>query len=703
MFKTISVFLLILVFHFRPLLAGVDPMSADQIIEKAKEASKQNRLKSYQCKSYTKSFLNIYNKKKNTFEANAMTLVHSVIYWRKPDQRREIETAYRHIHKPKLLEYDDFDFGMIDDFSRDDIPVNNASVVGPLSKGSEKFYQFQLLDTATINGTLAYKVQIIPKTSHQPLMEGVLIITADTYRLMAVEIAFNNGIKLFPQPRSFTLHQTFALHDGHYWMPDETVWRLQFDLSFSKYNVKAEWYSVSKVYDCEINPTINDKIFSKRLVEQSVDARYKDSTFWSENQIISMTPEEESGFHNLASLQENKKILYPDLESFELKQRKENVRWGFKILPDFRYNRVEGAFAGGEIQFNNLALKHYVRGLSLRGKYGYGFEDDRHKYTGEIRQAVVSRFFILGSRYYDDIAYKELTGNVLTNSLTALGYRYDAFNYYYVRGYEVFAEVNPRHDFKMNFNFTDRIDSSARQNAKYALVDFLYKKFDPVYRINNGKLRRLSASATYTLGHGRGNVSREVYWIIEGTVEHSNRGFLKSDFNFNKYSANARFHYPTTRRGSLDGKIYAGCGTHELPQQYLFDLYGGSSPYSLRTVDLREAEGNHFVGNYMAALTVEHNFGGQLLEQTGLPFLEYGHLDFIPTFGIGYVQLSKATREHLEYLPINYDHRKPIMEAGFALGDIHRFARVDFSWRINQRKAGTRNFGIVLSVLLQDY
>lgn len=682
--------------------AGDGPLTAEQIIEKAKEAARQNRLKTYKLRAYTKSFLNTFNKEANAYVAEATTFVHSDIYWRKPNQRREVETAYRHVHKPKFVEYDDFDFGMIDDFSRESIPVNNTSVAGPLSRVAEQYYRYELLDTTRLNGVAAYQIQVIPRSPHQPLMKGVLTITADSYRLIRADITFNEGVKLFPQPRTFTMRQTFALHNGTHWMPDETEWRMHFDFSLMGFAIKADWYSISKVYESEINPKIDDKIFSQRPVEQTSDARYKDSTFWKESQIISMTPEEEEGFRQLATMQENAKIVYPDLQSFDLKQKKENVRWGFKVLPDFRYNRVEGTFVGGEIQLNNMALKQYVRDVSLKAKLGYGFMDDRYKYTGEIRKAFASRTFTIGTRYYDDIAFRETAGNVLTNSLTALAYRYDAFSYYYVNGYESFVQIKPRHNLKMEFNYTDRTDDSTSRNAKYALVNWLYKEFDPVYPINIGRLRRLSASATYMFGHGIGIHSREVYWIMEGTIEHSNRGFLKSDFNFTKYYGTARFHYPTTRRGSLDGKLYAGYGTHELPQQYLFDLYGGSSPYALKTVGLREVEGNHFQGNYMAELAIEHNFGGEILEHTGLPILRDGHIDLIPTFAVGYAEFSKGTFRHLSDQGVQDLHR-PIFEAGFALGDIHRFARLDLSWRLNQRQKGTMNFNVLFSVMLQNY
>ncbi|HNO11783.1 MAG TPA: hypothetical protein PKI67_12710, partial [bacterium] len=168
------------------------------------------------------------------------------------------------------------------------------------------------------------------------------------------------------------------------------------------------------------------------------------------------------------------------------------------------------------------------------------------------------------------------------------------------------------------------------------------------------------------------------------------------------YNFSARFHIPTTRRGSLDGKAALGLGTDRLPNQYLFHLYGGTTPYVLKTVDFREPTPNHFQGNRMAALTMEHNFGGTLLERTDLPFLRDGYVDCIPTFSIGFVHASKKTLENLRQNKIQY-LRRPLVEAGFAVGDIYRIVRLDFTWRLTQRSKGNRNFAATMAVLVQRF
>ncbi len=107
----------------------------------------------------------------------------------------------------------------------------------------------------------------------------------------------------------------------------------------------------------------------------------------------------------------------------------------------------------------------------------------------------------------------------------------------------------------------------------------------------------------------------------------------------------------------------------------------------LKTVALGELE-----GNYMAAMTVEHNFGGAWLERTGLPILKEGYIDMIPNLSVGYVKISKRTEQFLSYPAL--DAKKPLIELGLGFGDIYRIARVDVSCRINQLKA-TKSFWIL--------
>jgi hypothetical protein len=686
---------------------GADSLSVTAIVAKAKEARDLNKssIRSFKLKLYSKTFFEGYSKKLNDFKPLAIVLVHSDVYWRQPDQFKEIETARRKLDDiPLGGQFEIYGFGIIDDFGRDQIPMGSASVIGPLSRHSDEYYTYALEGTVSFNGVLVYQIRITPKSIHAPLVEGTIFIANDSYQLVGVDIGFNDAVKFFPKPKEFRLKQKFALYDNRYWLPDEIEWTFNIEMKFLGRTAKGHLHIQSQVYDSQINIALDPSVFDGKQVEQAADALYKDSTFWATHQPIAMTEKEQTGFQKLAELPKNKKILNPDMGDFEKRQKKEDIHLGFNFLPDPRYNRVEGAFLGAGIAFEDLSVKNYIRDVTIRTKYGYGFSDKKQKYSGELSKAYFDRKLAFGARYYRDIQHKEMVPEsyVLGNSLSALGYRDDVLNYFYTRGYEVFSAWKPQYNWKFEFTYTDRHDVNAARHTRFGLVKRFYK-FDPVTDINEGQLKKLSAHVSYKTSEATGISSREPYWILNGIVDHTNRTWLKSDFDFTRYYTTARFHYPTTRRGSFDGKITLGYGTNALPRQYLFDLLGGSSPYVLKTVDISEFTGNHFEGNYLAAMTLEHNFGGELLERTGLPILKDGMIDLIPTCSVGYAHASAKTRMNLPASASIQYLKKPIVEAGFGIGDVFRFVRMDCTWRLNQRHTGTRNFGFTFTVLIQNY
>lgn len=683
--------------------AGTD--EALNLAEKARHAIRVSRgkLSAYKLTTYSKSFIDLYKRKKNAFEMKSASLVHAEYYWRQPDEVREIEIARRHIDDFFYTDYNIEHLPIIDDLTRARITVGRVSVAGPLTEDAAVYYDFSLAGDTVIGGVAVHQLRCKPKTEYEPLMDGVVYIAQETFQVVGFEIQFNKAVKFFPPPDLLQVRVMYAETPSGVWLPKHIQWGMQFNITFP-WPAQAQWRSETMVYETAVNPEIPSAVYRGKAVETREDAYFRDSAFWADNEKLPMTEDETQGFSNLGQLPWNLKILNPDLKGYRKRQRQKDIDWGFQLIPDIRYNRVEGFFTGAKIEFDDLAYKRIVRNLTIKTKVGYGFADEAVKYSVEAQKKWLDKRFYVGGKYYDDLAYKEFTndGSVLNNSLTSLVYRYDIYNYFYVRGYQAYTGVRPFRGARVEFAYTDRWDSSAAKNAHYALIKSMYKDFDPVYPINDGRLRRITVSANYTIGTGTGIAPRTPYWIFDASIDHANPNFLKSDFHFTLYNFSARFHIPTTRRGSLDGKAALGLGTDRLPNQYLFHLYGGTTPYVLKTVDFREPTPNHFQGNRMAALTMEHNFGGTLLERTDLPFLRDGYVDCIPTFSIGFVHASKKTLENLRQNKIQY-LRRPLVEAGFAVGDIYRIVRLDFTWRLTQRSKGNRNFAATMAVLVQRF
>ena len=675
-------------------------LSAEEIVARARKTRKadQKDIQSYRLNTYSKAILRIADPGSDQFETRGITLRHAEIHWKAPDLRHEIITAQRHLKDLKWFPYEPFDLGLIMDFGLNRITVGSVSVVGPLSSDGKAAYRFSMAGSDSGRSKPCYLIQVDPQDRYQPLMQGLLWITKDDFHLARVEVRFNESVKIFPQPKYWTLTEEFDRSYGM-WLPVHAKWTMKLDLNLIAWKKKAQWTNEYQVVDAAVNGTVDETIFGERLREISPDAQFKDSTFWNHNQIIPLSPQESLDFERLSTIGKNLKVVYPDIESFEAKQREEDVHVGFRFTPDGRYNRVEGFYGGAELGLNHFSFRQIIRDLTLKASYGYGFADKKYKYSGEIMKGFLRRSFYVGARYYNDLTFKELTGNFLSNSVAALLYRYDGLNYFYTRGFDVFTRWKPSYRWQTEIRYSDRLDKSTELNTSYALIKRYYA-FEPVYPITEGRLRRLSSSSTLKIGDGIGIAARDPYWIINGSMEYSDENLLKSDFHYSRYYGSARFHFPTTRRGSLDGKLYLGYGTDRVPQQYLFDLAGEYPPYRMKTTDILESEGNHFAGNYMAQICIEHNFGGTLLEKTGLPYLKNGDVDITPFVNVGYVRLTKLARATLAYPGIR-DMDKPLVETGFGIGDIHRLIRIDFAWRLTRRQIGNRNFSIVINVLLQ--
>ncbi|HNE84499.1 MAG TPA: hypothetical protein PLG25_11525, partial [bacterium] len=67
-----------------------------------------------------------------------------------------------------------------------------------------------------------------------------------------------------------------------------------------------------------------------------------------------------------------------------------------------------------------------------------------------------------------------------------------------------------------------------------------------------------------------------------------------------------------------------------------------------------------------------------------------------------FVHASQKTLDYLRLNKIQY-LKRPLVEAGFAIGDIYRIVRLDFTWRLTQRNKGTRNFAATMAVLVQRF
>lgn len=654
----------------------------------------QNSVQVYSMNIYSQTFFYFRSNPEMNLTMKGASFRHLSVYRRANGTIKKIETACRHLKDLPTEEYIPYTFERIENLTDDNIPVAQASVVGPLSPSAPNYYNYSLQPKTIFHGKTAYEIRIIPKSQAVPLFDGSLYVLDTLYRLAGFQFSFNPAVKIFPKPQFLTLRQAYKISENEILQPDFFEWEYELRVNLPGFHGNGYWKHAEQVVEYQINPSLPASIFGGEPYAILSDAPYHAPDFWDPSRYLPLSERESQGLRFLMALKKNRALAFPNLKELEDKRLERDYRADFSIMPDPRFNRVEGPFTGVTVRLKDLSAGPYLRSFFARGDYGYGFSDKRHKWQTEVGKSFFRQRLALGAGYYNGIQHKEniLGGSLLMTSLTALGYRYDIFHYFYIRGYELFFRLKPFYPLETETRYISRNDRSARQRTNFGIVRFLYE-YKPNYTINEGRLNQIAFRWKYHYGEGKGIRPRKAYLRLNGFIEHSSPKYLKSDFTFTRYYATARWHLPTTRRGSLDGRIYGGFATKSVPRQYLFDLYGGSLPYMMKTVALGELE-----GNYMAAMTIEHNFGGAWLEKTGLPVLKEGYIDMIPNISIGYVKTSGRTRNFISY-PVR-DTKSPLIEAGLGFGDIYRIARVDFAYRLNGRKAAESFWVLTASAFL---
>lgn len=684
--------------------------AADKLITKARKTlSTDKNLSSYLVQVYSKTVLDQFDGDKKTFEIKYITLVHTNLYWKAPGSVKAVETARKTVADLKLVDAASdrlsfFDFAVDDVKIQASSIVNSVTIPSPFGSKRNEHYNFSFVDTTRVGDTPALQIRIQPLERYAPLFAGTVWISAHSHRVLMIDLGFNEAVKYTPGVDSVRFVQSYRDFQG-FWLPDRIGWTGTIDIPFVLRRVRFN--SVSVVYGSEINPDLTTtftesapaeeildyetlgnrllgrEVFGHKTFERLDDADFKDSTFWNQNQVIPLTNREAVAFKTISVRTGQAIADLREIEKYKRRLEREDINPGFGPAFLVRYNRVEGLHLGSGANFEDIALKNILRGLSLRGKLGYGFSDQKIKYTLEAEKSLMlaSRTY-LGARFYKKLSFseKESAVQVTPNSLTSIIWGDDLLNYFKTTGFDLFFRTEPGYHVLLTGGFTRRSDDSVRQHTDYSLIKF-GDGLQANPPVNEGRLHRLDAGIRVESDNSVSNF-RARYWLLDCQIEHSDASRLGSDFDFTRYLFNGRFRQPTGYRSYLDCEVSAGTSRGRLPQQYLYDFYGRtglSSPVRvMKTFLLGDFEGSRF-----ALFALEFHFGGALLGRTGIPFIKK-HLEMVPSFNAGFIDATSRSRRILvdpdiETIP------DPVFEVGLGFSDHWKFFRADVTHRLNRR------------------
>ncbi|MFA5834509.1 MAG: DUF5686 family protein [Bacteroidota bacterium] len=621
-------------------LAGVTVIDEDpayEIIRRAMESKKKwmAQLQTFEGKAFNRLQI------RTDSSIAAITEAYSTLYWNRGDSIREVITQQKQTgNLPRS--FLSSRVGDVVNFNDDEIKQNGYRFIGPTAPTAFDYYDYKLLATRVMDNFDVYIIEIIPRSKIIPLFKGTISIAERSYAVMDVDVRPNEAFtQLFIDTKDSRYIQNFRLFENKYWLPTnfrfEGTFKIKLmGLSFPAFGIERDVV----IYDYAINPVFADTIKMMKKLSIDSSSTVYDSTFWTSNDVLPLTQEQDSAYKTLDSTQSLDKKFAPKGATATLLELTGSSA-GFAEL---WFNRVEGLHVGVSKSFQNVFEK-----VDLRGGIGYGLSDKEWKYeagttlhfgpeqggstnTGIANIRLSQTMFSFSLDVYDRQDYfpVPLVKGLFLNSFAALFGKDDVQDYYRVVGSTAMLTYAYSGDTRFNVSAATEKQLSVYQTTNFSI---LKKGIPYAYQpsIIDGRMNSLKASIS-SGSSGIFGLTKDAY-RLSGTAEHSSSG-IGSDFDFTKLSGKARIKFATLFKEALVfpptlGIQVAGTMTtgHLPPQRYVelysrFETFAGFG--TLKGLPRRQ-----YYGDQSVSFTIDHNFRRLLFAPFGIQWLMESNLDLI--------------------------------------------------------------------------
>ncbi len=572
----------------------------------------QRYIVSFEAKVYTKDTFG------NDTSLGLISEAYSDLYWRRGDSLRELVVARRQSSNIPS----EFQLAIVHDFidfNKDSISQWGYTFITPLAESGFELYDYKLIGSHTIRDNTIFDIEVMPRTSLQPLFKGLISISDSSYALIRVKLC---PTKIFRVPffelDHFEFTEQFSLYDNHFWFPIEyhLASAMKFRYMFIKLPVVLHYNKAVICFEYKTNTAEKDSVKQLPALSFLPSAKMYDSLVWSNVTLYPLTDLEEKSYPAIAKKAETSPFIVKFANLFKEHETTFNAI-------DCRYNRAEGFFLGGN------AMEDVNSSIRLYGKAGYGFSAAHWQFSFRPEITVDSSLSVsAGAEVYNRIATYPVNYAVseFLNTVSALLNKEDYYNYYLSTGEKVFISYRGLPAFFAMIDYVSEKQSSVANSTNFAL-SFL-RSSNETFRLNPPVQSGLMRSLQLKLMVGE-NTGEKFFSKPENTygidLEYSSPR-IGSQFDFVTCYAKMLVEVPTMGSYMLFNPYLrlftsAGVAKGSLPMQRMFSLEsplsGFALPGALRTVGIAE-----FTGDTYYTFSLEHNFRNLPFIMLALPSID---------------------------------------------------------------------------------
>jgi hypothetical protein len=577
--------------------------------------------------------------------------------------------------------------------------------VSPIADGWRLYYNYDLTDSVYIGDYFCYRLEFYPKSPQDLAFTGTMWITKEGYALKQIDATVGKQANLNFIEKIRIQQELEPTTEGA-WIPVKN--RVLIDIS-ELTNFSAGM--LAKFYTSNKNVTVNKPYqpsFYDREIVMAEDARlFEQEEYWDTLRHEPLSETEKNVYKMIDTLQNIPVIrTYTDI----IKIVVNGYYYAGKVhlgpyMSLLAYNNIEGVRVQGGFKTSIEFSKKWIFG----GSVGYGFDDDKVKYSGFVQNILSrDRWTTASFRVRSDVGRVGVDDESLADNYLFLaaqrfgvfrrGYYFDESRFNFSRelfkGFSTrlafrYMTFKPTFDFGYYENPEDKtVETSTFENSE-AILEARYAR-DEVFILNDNERISLGTSKwpILTMRYVRGF-----------------KGVLGSDFDYNKLrmslTKRIRFGPLGTAYMNLEGEYVFD----QLPYP-LLSLHLGNQTPVFAGVTYNLMRYGEFISDRYASMRYHHHFEGFLLNR--IPLMRRLKWRLVGTAHMIYGGMSQKNRDIIApeinaegetEIPGSFEKQKPYVELGYGVENIFKFFRVDFIHRLSYTKdlPDVRKFGVFFS------
>lgn len=301
--------------------------------------------------------------------------------------------------------------------------VANFELISPLNDNALDYYNFEVKQKTLLNTDTIVVLHVTPRKSDIPLLEGNLYFLMDTHQLLEADVEGNSFTRNSFQD-SLKIYQKYTLKDSVFNLPSFVKFSLRMNFFGLYFNLEQQYTFINYT----INNSQNEPFIipDKQVVERPSKNIKTDSTLIKKFNVP--LSQEETEFNNTVQrvfvdgpfYKKAITALFSYLPRILFDQPLNIFGYDSKKFSNlYRFNKVEGHYAGLEYQFFD------TQALELYTKAGYAFGLKQSEYNIHFRWRQLILDF-----HKDVINLGRFDYLQSIKTFNALFYHEDPFHYY---------------------------------------------------------------------------------------------------------------------------------------------------------------------------------------------------------------------------------------------------------------------------------